>query len=566
MIRKTAITSLASVFLLTGCFNNSIKDVPPLTLEEVAGNRLAKMSNDEKEGIIYKMVTDTITVDKDRLIKIDQRDLERIKALLNDVNASLRGVKNNAIKDEYANYLLMEFARTPYEWKQVSIDPVGFDPAARLYFVDVTYTTTDTYKRVIPSSKIPNGSPDEDILKQKRYADYLAYLTIKQQGGNVREAQQKFEKTWGSIASIMQEQQGVSLLERTRLENQSSGGLGKLTYSGLVQDSKFNVGAKMTFRFVFKYNFNLGEETDMKVDSLYLKSYNLDNGDELIDSLRREDNNGVEVLKPFIDKTINSYHKAVAESNDKGLYNLFFDYSGVDKYYDDISKYTYNNIGGYNFEILQRNGTNLIVKVNRINKIRAKGSEMSLPTYDETLIYNMVLDADDKIKIRSVHLVKSKLVGEPISVIKNVSGVSDLIQYSGESFTASNKKKVEETLKKFSKVVFNAKVDTKEFTDVVDIGVSQVTLKKMADVITAIPDAKRKINYIVSWDTKTNVFVSVTMREIFETDRGNFDTESVVDLVNRNGEWKVVNYTRKLSIKTSSIKLNTKNALSEDVR
>jgi hypothetical protein len=570
MLKKATLGAMAGVILLlTGCSTGAITNVPPMTLEEVAGKRLAQMSQDEKDGLIYQFVSDRIKVDKERLIKIEQKDLTAVNSLLSDVTVFLKGTSNTSIKESYANYLLSEFARTPYEWQQSKVDAVGFDPAARLYFVDVTYSTTSTFKSVVPSSKIPNGSPDEVRMKQKRYQDYLTYLTLKSKGNAVQAqaAITDFGNAWGSIDEIFKEQQGISLIERTRAMSQDSGGLGKLTYSGLVQDSKFSGGATMTMRYVFKYKFNLGEETDLEVASLYLKDYQLNDSESLLkDTAATGSGVGAEVLKPFIDKAIVSYHKAVEESNNTGLYSLFFDFAGVDKYYDDISKYMYNSIGGYNFTILQKSGTNVTVQVNRVNQLRAKGAEMSLPTYDEVLIYNLVLDADDKIKIRSVNLVKSTLVGEPISVIKNVSGISDLIQYSGESFTESNKAKVEETLKSFSKVVFNAKVDTPEFSKAVDVGVSQVVLKKMSDVITAIPSAKKKVNYIVSWDTKTNVYVSVTMREIFETAEGNLDTESVIDLVNRNNEWKVVNYTRTQSIKTSNVSLNAKNALSEDVR
>lgn len=568
MVKKFAFGALAGVtILLAGCGASAIEDVPAMTLEEVAGQRLAQLSTDEKEGLIYQHVTDQIKVDKERLINIDSKDATRINTLLSQANNYLKGSNNDSISSEYANYLLMEFARTPYEWKQSKVDMVGFDPAARLYFVDVTYETTDKFKNVVPSSKIPNGSPDEDFLKDQRYKDYISYLTYRNNGDAARSSQVlgAFVKAWGSVESVMQEQQGVSLVERTRAFNQSSGGLGKLTYNGLVQDSKFTGGAKMTVRYVMKYKFNLGEETDLQISALYLKDYAL-NDAETISKSYVSDTVGVEVLKPFIDKLILSYHKAVEENNDSGLYSLFFDYSSLDKYYEDLNKYTYNSIGGYNFKILSRSGKNVAVEVKRLNQIRAKGAEMSLPTYNETLIYNLVLDDDDKIKIRSVNLLNSTMAGEPISVIKNVSGVSDMIQYSGESFTASNKDKVEEVLKAFSKVVFDAQVDDSDFTDIVDIGVSQSTLKKISDVVQAVPGSNRKVNYIVSWDTKTNVYVSVTMREIFETTDGNLDTESVVDLVNRNGEWKVVNYTRKLNIKTGTTQVNAKNALSEDVR
>lgn len=561
----TVVTLVGVTISISGCTPNEISGVKPLTLEEVAGKRLAQLSNDEKEGLIYKYVSDRIMVDASKLISIDEKDASKITGLIDNIDNKLKGANNDSIKDEYANYLLMEFSRTPFEWSRKEVKDVGFDPASRLYFVDVTYSTNGAYKKVVPNSKIPIGSPDEEVLKKKRYSDYISYLTNKSKGGSDTQASlNSFVSAWGSIDEIMNEQQGASLLARTQKENQSSGGIGKLAYSGMIQDSKFNTGADITFRYILKYRYNLGEETDLKVESLYLKDYKLKNSDSVLAGVTSENANGTEVLKPFIDRLLVSYHKAVSESDSKGLYNLFYDYSSLDKYYDDLNKYTYNFIGGYNFKVLQRNGTDVVIEVNRINQIRAKGAEMSLPSYDEKLVYNLVLDSDDRIRIKSVNLVSSKLTGEPFSIIKDVSGVSDLIQYSGESFTADNKSKVENTLKKFSNVVFNANVDSTDFTNTVDIGVSQTVLQKMSDVIQAIPNANRKVNYIVSWDTKTNVYARVTMREIFETDQGNYDTESVIELANRDGIWKVVNYTRTMNIKTSSAQSDDKGALSID--
>lgn len=568
MKRFRVLVFILSILVLSSCGTSAVSGVPPLTLDEVAGKRLAQMSVDEREGLIYRYVSDTIRVDKERLISIDSSDISRINTLLQGVEKDLINGTSEVLSEEYANYLLTEFARTPYEWRLSGTEPVGFDPSTRMYFIDVTFKTTNTFKTVVPSSKIPYGAPMEQDLRQQRYRDYIAYLTYKIRGQEevAEQMLQEFESKWGSLDSVFQEQQGVSLLERTALTGSSSEGIGRLTYSGLVEDTRFTSGAELVIRFVLKYNLNLGEETDLQVVSLYLKEYKLNNASTIVDRFDTGRVTGLEVLKPFIDKLIFSFHRAIEGSNDEGLYSLYNDYSGVDKYYDDLRKYTYSALGGYNFRVLQRSGTNVVLEVERVHKYRAKGTNMSLPTYDERLVYTLVLGNDDKIRIRGVHLLESELVGEPISLIKNVTGISEQIQYSGESFTESNKVKVEEALKKFSEVVFNAQVDTPEFSEIVDMGVSEIALQRMSEYITAIPNAKRKVNYVVSWDTRTNVFVSVTLREIFETEGENFDTESVVDLVNRNGEWKVVNYTRTVNIRTASAAVDSKGALSENIR
>lgn len=565
--RTLAFLGLATL-ILTGCANSEIQSMQPLTMEEVAGNRLAQMTQEEKDGLIFQYVSDRITVNKDNLINIDSGDTRKIDSLLENVNKNLRGADNKALKEEFANYMLTEFARTPYEWKQSTVDYVGFDASTRFYFVDVTYTTTDEYKRVIPTSSIANGSPSEEAQKQTRYSDYIYYLTMKRTNPEkAPEALTSFQSKWGTAHEIQQEQQGVSLLNRTKQESQTTGGLGKLTYTGLIKESTFNTGAKMTFRYVFKYQYNLGEETDLHVESLYLKDFELNGSESIITNLDKDNVNGVEVLKPFVDKLINSYNKAVEESNDIGLYSLYTQYGEIDKYYSDLSKYTYNASGSYTYKILQRRGTNLLVEVDRVNQIRAKGSNMSLPTYAEKLIFNLVLNNDDTIKINSVNLIKSELIGEPLSVIKNVSGVSEIINYSDQSFTKENEQKVIDTIKLFSEVGLYADITSENFVKVIDVGISDTNLKRITDTITSIADAKRKVTYIVSWGTKTNVYASLTIREVFEGGAENYDTEAVIDLVNRNGNWKIVNYNRTLNVKTSSSSsVDAKNALVEHTR
>ena len=561
-----------SLSLLSGCASkgkDSLSDIPSMTLDEVAGSRLVASTNQEVESEIYNYVSDRIVVDGSKLIKVSAKDEKNITSLLANINTQLSGKGGNVLTDEYANYLLLEFAKTPYEWIQSNKEIVGFDPAARLYFVDVTYTTTNTYKSVVPDSKIVNGDPDGDKLKQKRYADYMTMLTYKANGNTERytQAYNTFVNRWGSIKDIFNEQQGVSLYERTAEKSSESGGIGKLTYSGLVSDNTLAKGAKMTVRYVLKYALNLGEETDLTVEALYLKNYSLNNYEQILKNYTLKDEAALEVLKPFIDQLILSYHKCVEESNHIGLFNLFNDYSTIDKYYDEIRDYTYNSIGGYTYKILERknNGKEVAVQVNRINQIRARGAEMSLPTYEETLVYNLVLGKNDKITIKDVYLLNSTLIGEPLSVIKNVTGISDQIQYSDVAFSAVNKGKVEELLKKFSQIVTNSDYTSSDFLSCVDLGISQNTLNRMVDTIKAITPNKKSM-YIISWNTKTNVYCSVTVREVFECGNGNFDTEAVIDMGNRNGVWKVVNYTRTLNIKTNSSIMDTSNAFCVDER
>lgn len=560
-------TSLA--ILLSAC-GNEVEKMQPLTLEEVAGQRLANLSQDEKDSMVYNFISDRILVDTNNLLKVPTSSLDAIESVITSARKTLKTGDSDKLTEEYANYLLMNFARTPYEWKQDKIIPVGYDASSRLYFVDVTYKTTKQMKKIIPKSELPNGKEDASAYKQIRYNEYSDYLNslIAGDAELTKKKLDAFEKKWGSIASIKEEQQGVSILDRTSKQSNSASNIGRLTYSGLVSDSNLNAGGTMTVRYVLKYNYNLGEETDMGISSLYIKDYSVNNLENAEKSyVKNPDNlkNGTEVLKPFIDALITSYFKSVEESNHTGLNKIHYNYGKIDKYYDDLNKYAYSQTNGYSYTILDRSGTNLTIKVKTESQERAKGSGMSMPTYDQEYIFNLILDTDDQIKIDNVNLVKSTLVGEPISEIENVSGVSDLIQYSKDSFTDTNRKEVKETLKRFSKAVYEGKVDVKAFTDNVDIGVSQTTLNKMTANIVALQNNKKKTTYIQSWNTTNNTYASVTLREIFETsDQGTLDTEAVVDLINRDGQWKVVNYNRVLNVKTSGSLVSDKDALVVD--
>lgn len=561
LLRIRILVIMSMVVVLTGCASG-VSNIPPLTLDEVAGRRITAMTEAEREGEIYRFVANRIVVDDERLVKFSPSDTAEVNRLLGQVNDALRGSRNGALSDSFTNYLLTEFARTPFEWQQTRVIPVGFDPASRLYFVDVVYTTTENIKRVVGNSRIPLGSPFGESMRAQRYDSYVSYLAMKTTGHpDTQRAADDFYRAWGSVAEVMREQQGISLLQRTRELGNNTGGIGRLTYGGMVDGSKLSTHAVMTVRFVMRHRFNLGSEEDLFVKAVYLKDFTLNNLDSIMAGYVLRDEAGVEVLLPFIDRLINSYHRAVESVNHIGLYQLYDDYGSIDKFYEDKGEYTYSSFGGYTFRIISRQGTNVVVEVNRIARLRARGVDMSLPTYEETIIFNLVLSRDDRIRIRNVVPVRRRLIGEPISVIRSVSGVSELIHFDGITFTDTNRLAVEEALKSFSQLVVNSEIGSPSFIEAVDLGVSQSSLRRMVDTITAIR-ANRKTSYIVDWSTKTNSFVSVRVREIFDTRVGSFDTEAVIDLVNRNGDWRVVSYVRTANVRVETVALDVENAFS----
>lgn len=540
-----------------------LKNTAPMKPEEVVNTRLVATTNEERESAMYKYIIDRIVVDPALLLKVSSADEKNINTLFTNINHQLEGKEYqngaNPLIDEYANYLLLEFSRTPYEWEESNKNILGFDPSARLYFVDVTYRTTSAKKNIVPDSKIPLGHPDAEAMQKKRYNDYIAISKMRYDNSltgytsaNYEEKVKEFNDTWGPEEDIFREQQGVSLYERTKELRKENSGIGLLTYSGLqsLGDKTFSKGAVMTIRYVLKYDLNLGEETEMVVDALYMKDYKLDEVSDIIANYKYDDTASIEVLSPFIDQLIWSYNKCVEESNFDGLYSLHEDFSTIDKYYEGIRDYTYNSIGGYTYDVIKREGHTVTVKVSRTNQIRARGAEMSLPTYDETLLFILELGRNDKILIKNIYLLERTMIGEPLSVIRNVAGISEKIQFSTVAFSEANRAAVIETLKKFTQLITNGDYSSSDYVAVVDLGVSQNVLNKISSSIKSIVPVKTA-SYIINWDSATNVYCNLTLRQVFECENGNYDTEAQVSLGNRNGTWKVVNYTRTVNIKSN---------------
>lgn len=535
---------LFSLLLCAGC--TAKEGYTALTQREVAGRRLLMQA---AQDTLYTGIVGN--VESAELMKIEKEETREIQEVLSEITKQLKqkGGKEY-LTDEQQNYLLLSFARTPYTWEQANVELVGFAPETRYYFVDVTYTTTKNIKKVVPESKLPYGSPKEAEKRQKRYTDYLEMLQSDEE--RYAQAKQNFEARWGSIDEILLEQQGTSLVDRLKQEDEIEG-IGGLTYASLVQNSALYSGATQTVRYILTQRLNLGEEQGLKVAYLYLKDFKVDaeesKGQVVLDST-------VEVLKPFLDRLIDSYHKAITSNNSQGLNTLTVNYGQADKYYAMWHKYAYSTIGNYVYEVVGRRGSFVDVKVTRVVQERAKGLDMGMPVYTEKLLYTIALDIDDKVSIFSTDLLSRKLVSEPGTLLRTKGSVSAEMLYSNTTFTEQNKKEVEEVLKKYNKVALEGDITSDAFLGLVDLGVTDESLYRIQAGIQSIP-AKKRLLYIVDWGVKTNVYTNVTVREVCITENKVFDTEADIGLVLKNGVWRIVSYTRKLSVVAKKVRAGT---------
>lgn len=596
-LKRTVAVGLLAALLVSsfsGCNYQSsaegVKSIKALSLEEISANKAQILSSAERENLVYSYVSNNVNIDLTKLVQAQGTEITDITKLVSDINSRLRGqeVTGNTedyepISDEFLNYMLMKFTKTPYSWKYDSMKVQGFDAATRLFFVDVTYKTdSSSTKEILPDSLIVKGEPDEDAKLKKRYQDYIDCLKLAQSAEKdnaskvmYNEAVAKFESTWGTFDEVLDSQQSLSFTERLAMKNaeskssrsstvptdknktnktepsanmestKGSEDIGVLIYKS---ESENKNTATVTYRMVMGYNYSLGQAINLSLKSLYLYDYSIDGIDDFISkSSSNAEISGKEVIEPLLTSFFTSYNRCVDETNHIGLYSLFDQYKSSDKYYTDYNRYTYHTFGAFQYKILSQDKDTINVLVTSQNKERAKGAYMSQPTYKQRDLFKIRLGNDDKLHLVSVVNLDMVLTGEPISVVQNVAGVSEQLLFSEESFSDTNKADVEKKLKDFEEVVLLHSLNSDAFSTVVDLGISQSQLSSMQKSIESI-DADEMLSYIVSYNTKSSVYVSVDVREIFFKDKKGYDTTATIDLVHRNDGWYIISYTRKQNV------------------
>lgn len=650
-------------------------------------------TNNEVLGAVYDYVSNNVKVDTSNLIPLTEAEEQLIKEHLDASLSCLKGADNKAMPDAFVNYILWELSRTQKQWDverdssgtPTSYEILGIDPATRKVFLDISFYSTDDKKLEIPMSKIIKGSYTENNSKALRQEQYLAYLEAKvyadqlqsgeattgsifgdaATGASTKESatakasslKTAFEKTWGSIESVLFEQQELSIAERLRyyinntdklmslefteaykkhlletgftdkdiraLDDMSkyktpsdflahleadcgfnttklnqvdlskldrkylqSPAIGTYTYTGITGQTLFPASsknpAKATFRFIFDFDYDLTTQASVKTTSVYLKDYSLLGYESIIkDYMKIDDDKAISipVVTPYLDYTIYSYQRCIEEDNLIGLYSLFGsaaardEYTGEitstssrfqdwDKYYSDWMRYCYTKFNAYDYEIVGWNNDVIQLLVHRSKKIRGKGTQMTFPTYNENVLIELAVE-NDNVYIKSETLLSSSLVGEPLSMIRDVTGVADKIAFDSTAFSETSEKGVLLALQHFSKYQLDymqqafstATKPQLEFSyttpGAISYGVAASTLETIKlNMSSAITDKTKqmpteKITYLGTWATKSNVYCRVRVREIFMLPDGSTaNTESYVGLVNRDGVWVVVSYER----------------------
>ncbi|MDR0917769.1 MAG: hypothetical protein LBM93_00740, partial [Oscillospiraceae bacterium] len=282
-MKKYSLLSLLLVTtMITGCSDSAriaeLKSVQPMQIETLAETPNLSVTN--QENIIYSQVADRTLLDLSALEKvISETDAKYIDDYIKTLNAYLVGdvpLSTNNKKSTYADYMLLEFQKTPYVWQMKDYSILGVDTATKNIIVDITYDTTSTLKTVQPDSTIIKGDKDYELKMKVRYDRWMEYLAAKygssdryvvNQPEDLSALRAEFESVYGPVEEIIKSQRHLSLsqeISETRTQK---------TYTGMTDYELEQNGATMVVRHIFEPDYVLGIQQGYTLKHMYLTDY-----------------------------------------------------------------------------------------------------------------------------------------------------------------------------------------------------------------------------------------------------------------------------------------------------
>ena len=546
---------LVSIFM-TGCGDskkiNSLKSISALGGEsKVSG---VNLSVTDQEAAVYAQVSDRELLDLTNLQAINSNDEEQIMNYMNLVDSQLNGTvdsKNGVIDSKYIDYLLMEFEKTPYYWQRSKMDIRGVDSVSGSIIVDVTFKTIGYAKSIQADSKIALGEPDYNQKMEVRYNRWLALLDAKYSNSS-----DNYTADWNSFVSAYGEPNDILSSQRDLSLSQSIVETGnQKTYNGLTDSNEEKSGATMVVRFIVAPNFTLGINQGYNCNHMYILNYSLDSDPTSGKEMYNEDGSATVVDSVY--NTLYRYYQCIDESNFSGLYSLTNNFASLDKYFSDYFETTYRKHENFTLSIFSIKGTSVECGVTLSRKVRAKGSNMSLPIYKDKIYYTLSL-IDGQLKVTNEVLISEELEGEPrIGTTKlDTTGFTSSVNLSDD-----DKKDIENLIANFGAIQLSNDTTSDKFSSLVDTSLSESslsTLKKSMQELTGV----KRVTWLVSYLQGQSNYASVKCRELFQHDDNSvYEAEVVYDFINKGNKWFIYSYTINTSAKLDTTNLATSNCL-----
>jgi len=558
MFRKKAIAMGVLVTIgstsLTGCSGSEIARLNSMkSLNSEADNTDYSMTLNEKQSLIYASVAERTLLDLSILDNCSDEEIQQVKQYMNNVDSQLSGSlsKDNGVIDScFTDYLLSEFEKSPYYWQRTRTAIRGIDSTSRSIIVDVTYNTIGFEKDVLGDSFIAKGSPNYTEKEEVRYNRWCDLLDAEMNGNSdYPRMLDEFVKAYGKPDDIIASQRNLGLTEQIfETGNQR-------TYTGLVDNDFDQQGGSMTVRYVLVPKYVLGVNLGMECKHMYVTDYEVTNDKTKKYDTFKED--GYTTITDNVSKVINSYFKCIDEADMSGLYKLTDNFNSVDKYYQDLFDTTYTKHGAFSVSLFDIEGTHVKAGVKVASKVRAKGSNMTMPNYTDRYYVELEL-VDDSLKVTNMTLLSRKLEGEP-AITTEEAGKEGFVA----SIDLSNKDKsdIEKLICDFSSLQLLGDDKSDKFMSIVDYSMSEKKLDSAKKDMVSLGGTK-KVVWLQNYQQGTSNYASVKCRELFQQEDNSIIEATVnYEFISKGDKWYIYDYNVLSSLKLNTTNLTTSNSL-----
>lgn len=585
-IKRLIALGLISITCLTGCAGdeeiNNLNNISALGSESNVNSNNYKLSYTDQQQLVYAQVSNRTLLDLSTLTACSDAELLQVTQYMNGVDDQLVGntppatitsvfedlqglTSEGNIKEDFTNYLLAEFEKTPYYWQRTQMSVRGVDAESRAIVVDVTYKTIDFKKTVKPNSSIIQGSTAYETLEKNRYTKYIEILDVCK-NNNLTVAQlrsysgmddeiltaKKDLQTWISVygepSRVREEQSNLSLTNYVYATGNQK------TYTGLIDSGAEDSSGTMVVRYVLVPKYVMGINLGLKCQHLYILDYKLDN--DITEGKEVFKAEGYATVTDNIYELVYSYFKCIDESDFDGLYKLTTDFSGLDKYYADMFNTSYRKHNNFTISLFSIDGTHITCGVSVSSKIRAKGSNITMPIYTDRYYIEIDL-VGEALKITDMTLLSRTIEGEPAITTEDAgtTGFSKEIDLS-----RSDKQAIEKLICDFSLYQLKGDTISTGLESIIDYSISNKDMNLLKESMTSLKGTN-KVVHLQNYMQGTKSYATVKCKEQFETPDGVVEATVTYDMMVKGNKWYVVGYDVLSSVKLSSATLQTSGSL-----
>lgn len=511
----------------------------------------------DEQSMIYAQVSARKLLDLSTLDSLTDNESQQVINYMNSVDTQLTGTlpsnTDDVIDERFTNYLLSEFARTPYYWQREKMIIRGIDPSSRSVILDVVYKTIDFEKEVALDSTIVLGEPNYQKKLENRCNKWLALLNrrldMEAADPTLVLMENQFKEYYGDPEYILEEQRELSLTDDIfETGNQR-------TYSGLIDTDEEQGSAHMTVRYVLVPKYTLGINLGLECKHLYVYDYSLDN--DFTSDMDTFSDEGYATVTDNLYSLIYSYFQCIDESDYNGLYKLTYDFETQDKYWKDRFDTSYGKHEGFSVSLFDITGTHIKCGVTVSSKNRPKGSNITFPIYTDRYYMELEL-VDGALCVNNMVLLSRVIEGEPAiqSFDADLSGFTANITLSNDDKIA-----IENLICDFSALQLNKDTTSDKFSDVVDISIPNSQLAAVKTNMTALSGV-RKVVWLRNYQQGNDSYALVKCKELFQDDKNVIvEADANYEFMRVGGKWLIYNYDINSSVKIDTTNLSTTGSL-----